>query len=57
VAIQQISISFDGTVNTNTPVNVQVYRQTSYAGSSSVKVKIYQKSAQVGRAAECGFST
>jgi len=57
VAIQQISISFDGTVNTNTPVKVQVYRQTSYAGSSSVKVKIYQKSAQVGRAAECGFST
>jgi hypothetical protein len=40
VAVQQISISFDGTVNTNTPVKVQVYRQTSAgtAGSSTATI-------------------
>src|SRR5689334_7043303 len=40
VAVQQISISFDGTVNTNTPVKVQVYRQTTAgtAGSSTATI-------------------
>jgi hypothetical protein len=40
VAVQQISISFDGTVNTNTPVKVVVFRQTTdgTAGSSTATI-------------------
>jgi len=39
VAVQQITVSFDGTVNTNTPVKVQVYRQTSAGTNSAGSIK------------------
>jgi hypothetical protein len=43
VAVQQITISFDGTVNTNTPVKVVVFRQTTAGTASSSTATIVKK--------------
>jgi hypothetical protein len=50
VAIQQLSVSFDGTVNTNTPVLVQWYRQTSAGTVSGSSAVIKKKDPDIGTA-------
>lgn len=49
VAIKQISIGFDGIVNTNTPILVQIFRQTT-AGTSSSSATIKKKDDDIGTA-------
>jgi hypothetical protein len=50
VAIQQVTVSFDGTVNTNTPVLVQWYRQTSAGTTSGSAAVIKKKDPDIGTA-------
>jgi hypothetical protein len=50
IAIQQISVSFDGTVNTNQPVKVQVIRQTTAGTVSGSAATIKIKDNDIGTA-------
>lgn len=59
VAVKQLSIGFDGTVNTNTPVLVQLFRQTT-AGTASSSATIKPKADDISTAVQStvqdGFS-
>jgi non-ribosomal peptide synthetase component E (peptide arylation enzyme) len=52
VAVQQITVSFDGTTNTNTPVQVMVYRQTSAGTTSSPTATIRKKDNDIATAVQ-----
>lgn len=50
VAVQQITVSFDGTVNSNTPVLAQVYRQTTAGTTSGSAATIKKKDNDISTA-------
>ena len=52
VAVQQITISFDGTVNTAVPVKVQVYRQTTDGTRAGTTATIVKKDNDVSTAVQ-----
>lgn len=52
VAVKQISIGFDGTVNTNQPVLVQIMRQTTAGTVSGPSATIKPKDNDIGTAVQ-----
>lgn len=52
VAVKQVSVGFDGVVNTNTPVLVQLIRQTTAGTTSSPSATIKSKADDISTAVQ-----
>lgn len=50
IAVQQITVAFDGTVNTSTPVKVQLFKQTTAGTVSSSSATVKNKDGDIGTA-------